>query len=80
METKQYQQLAIGVALLSVIAAIATGRLPRWLRAVLVVGLAVLAGGAGLFAYRQFATPTTLTVAAGSLDGDVPRFMAALAS
>src|SRR5215510_8893176 len=80
MEKKQYQQLAIGAGLLAVVAAIATGRLPRWLRAMLVLALAVLAGGAGLFAYRYIATPTTLTVAAGSLDGDVPRFMAALAS
>ena len=80
MEKKQYQQLAIGAGLLAVVAAIATGRLPRWLRAMLVLALAVLAGGAGLFAYRYIATPTTLTVAAGSLDGDVPRFMAALGS
>src|SRR5262245_31156701 len=80
MQREQYQQIAIGAGLLAVVAAIATGRLPRWLRATLVVALAALAGGAGLFAYRYVANPTTLTVAAGSLDGDVPRFMAALAS
>jgi len=80
MEREQYQQIAIGAGLLAVVVAIATGRLPRWLRATLVVGLAALAVGAGLFAYRYIKNPTTLTVAAGSLDGDVPRFMAALAS
>ena len=62
------------------VVAMATGRLPRWLRATLVVALAALAGGAGLFAYRYVTNPTTLTVAAGSSDGDVPRFMMALAS
>jgi TRAP transporter TAXI family solute receptor len=80
MQREQYQQIAIGAGLLAVIAAIATGRLPRWLRIMLVVALAALAGGAGLFAYRFVSNPTTLTVAAGSLDGDAPRFMAALAS
>ena len=34
----------------------------------------------GLFAYRYVSNPTTLTVVAGSLDGDIARFMAALAS
>ena len=80
MQREQYQQIAIGAGLLAVVAAIATGRLPRWLRATLVVGLAALAGGAGLFAYRYVKTPTTLSVVAGSLDADMPRFMTALAS
>ena len=81
MERERYQQqIAIGAGLLAAVAAIATGRLPRWLRITLVVALAALAGGAGLFAYRYVKNPTTLTVAAGSLDGDVPRFMSALAS
>src|SRR5262245_1352947 len=80
MQREQYQQIAIGAGLLAVVAAIATGRLPRWLRATLVVALAALAGGAGLFAYRYATAPTTLTVVAGSLDADMPRFMAALAS
>jgi TRAP-type uncharacterized transport system substrate-binding protein len=80
MQREQYQQIAIGAGLLAVVAAIATGRLPRWLRATLVVALVALAGGAGLFAYRYAKTPTTLTVVAGSLDADMPRFMAALAS
>jgi TRAP-type uncharacterized transport system substrate-binding protein len=80
MQREQYQQIAIGAGLLAVVVAIATGRLPRWLRVMLVIALAALAGGAGLFAYRYISNPTTLTVAAGSLDGDIARFMAALAS
>ena len=80
MQREQYQQIAIGAGLLAVVVAIATGRLPRWLRVMLVIALAALAGGVGLFAYRYVSNPTTLTVAAGSLDGDIPRFMAALAS
>jgi ABC-type glycerol-3-phosphate transport system substrate-binding protein len=77
---EQYQQIAIGAGLLAVVAAIATGRLPRWLRTTLVIALVALAAGAGLFAYRYVSNPVTLTIAAGSLDGDVPRIMAALAS
>src|SRR4051794_13939453 len=60
--------------------AIHSGRLPRWLRVALVLGLVVLAGGTGLFAYRQANQPKTLTIAAGSLDGYVPRFMSAVAA
>jgi hypothetical protein len=79
MQREHYQQIAIGAALLAVVA-ITSGRLPRWMRTTLVVALLALAAGAGLFAYRYVTNPVTLTVAAGSLDGDVPRFMAALAS
>jgi len=80
MQREQYQQIAIGAGLLAVVVAIATGRMPRWLRVTLVIALAALAGGAGLFAYRYTTNPTTLSVAVGSLDGDAPRIMAALAS
>ena len=52
MQRAQYQQIAIGAGLLAVVVAIATGRLPRWLRVMLVIALAALAGGVGLFAYR----------------------------
>src|SRR5262249_56959474 len=80
MQREQYQQIAIGAGLLAVVAAIASGRLPRWLRATLVIALVALAAGAGLFAYRYVYNPVTLTVAAGSLDGDVPRLMTAPSS
>jgi hypothetical protein len=62
MEREQYQQVTVAVA---------SGRLPRWLRIVLVLSLAVVAIGAGFYAYRYVTRPTTLTIAAGSLDSDV---------
>jgi TRAP transporter TAXI family solute receptor len=55
-------------------------RLPQWLRVVLVGFLVVLATGAGLVAYRYFTLPTTLTVAVGSIDGEAPKLMSAIAS
>ena len=55
-------------------------KLPLWLRAVLLVGAAVLATGAGLFAYRYFTRPTTLTVAVGSIDGGPAKLMSAMAN
>ena len=60
MQRAQYQQIAIGAGLLAVVVAIATGRLPRWLRVMLVIALAALAGGAGLFAYRYVQIPPRL--------------------
>ena len=36
--------------------------------------------GAGLFVYYWYTRPTTLTVAVGSLDGEAPKLMSALAS
>jgi TRAP transporter TAXI family solute receptor len=54
-------------------------RLPQWVRIVLVGLLVVAASGAALFGYRYFTTPTTLTVAAGSIDGDAARVMSAIA-
>ena len=79
MEREQYQQVAIVAGALAVIVALMSGRLPRWLRIVLVLSLGILAAGAGLFGYRYITQPTTLTIAAGSLDGDVPRIMSAMA-
>lgn len=75
-----WHTVAIGAGLMAVVVAIATGRLPRWLRVMLVVGLVVLAGGGGLYAYRYLTHPTMLTVAAGSLDGDAPQLMSAIAA
>ena len=54
-------------------------KLPRWLRAVLLVGVVILAAGAGLFAYRYFTRPVTLTVAVGSIDGEAAKAMSAMA-
>ncbi len=54
-------------------------RLPAWLRVVLVAGVFVLAAGAGLFAYRWYTKPDTLTIAVGSLDGEAGKIMSAIA-
>jgi TRAP transporter TAXI family solute receptor len=80
MEREQYQQVAIVAGALAVIVVLMSGRLPRWLRIVLVLSLGILGAGAGLFGYRYFTQPTTLTIATGSLDGDVPRIMSAIAA
>src|SRR5258707_638217 len=55
-------------------------KLPLWLRLVLIVGVALLAAGAGLFGYRYFTRPVTLTVAVGSIDGEAAKAMSAIAS
>src|SRR5262245_34829071 len=54
--------------------------LPRWARVSLLVGVLLLASGVGLFAYRALTQPVTLTVAAGSIDGEGVRVMSAVAS
>jgi TRAP-type uncharacterized transport system substrate-binding protein len=58
----------------------ASTAMPRWLRIVLVAGVVIMAIGAGLFAYRWYSRPTTLTIAVGSLDGEAPKLVSALAS
>jgi len=55
-------------------------RLPLWLRFVLIAGVAVLASGAGLLAYRYYTHPVALTVAVGSIDGEAAKAMSAIAS
>jgi TRAP-type uncharacterized transport system substrate-binding protein len=55
-------------------------KLPIWLRIVVVIVLVVLATGASLFAYRWYVRPVTLSIAVGSLDGEAPKIVSALAS
>src|SRR5215831_11726991 len=55
-------------------------KLPIWLRIAVVAGLVVLAAGASLFAYRWYTRPVTLSIAVGSLDGEAPKVVSALAS
>ena len=55
-------------------------KFPPWLRVTLVAGIVVLIAGAGLFGWRWYAKPTTLTIAVGSLDGEASRLVAALSS
>ena len=80
MDREQYQQIAVGAATVGIVAALASGRLPRWLRVTSVAGLVLMAAGAGAYAYRYAKTPTTLTVAAGSPEGEAPRLMSAIAA
>lgn len=54
-------------------------KLPTWLRYILVLGIVVLATGAGLFAYKWYERPVTLTIAVGSLDGESNRVISAIA-
>ena len=55
-------------------------KFPLWLRFVLVLGIAALASGASLLAYRYFTRPVTLSVAVGSIDGEAAQAMSAIAS
>jgi TRAP transporter TAXI family solute receptor len=71
---------AAGAGVLAAVAALATRGAPRWARVTLVLGVLVIAGGIGAYAYRLMSQPTTLTVAAGSFDGDAPKLMTAVAS
>jgi TRAP-type uncharacterized transport system substrate-binding protein len=57
-----------------------TLKLPLWLRFLLLLGVAALASGASLLAYRYFTRPVTLSVAVGSVDGEATQAMSAIAS
>jgi TRAP-type uncharacterized transport system substrate-binding protein len=59
---------------------LASIKLPLWLRAFLVIVALVLAAGGGLFGYRYWTHPVTLTVAVGSIDGEASKAMSAIAS
>lgn len=48
-------------------------RIPLWLRGLVVAGAAFIAIGAGLFAYRAYTKPVTLSVGVGSLDGEIAK-------
>ena len=54
-------------------------KLPLWLRFVLLVGVVGLVSGASLVAYRYYTRPVTLSVAAGSIDGEAAKAMSAIA-
>jgi TRAP-type uncharacterized transport system substrate-binding protein len=55
-------------------------KLPIRLRIAVVAGLVALAAGASFFAYRWYTRPVTWSIAVGSLDGEAPRVLSALAS
>ncbi|MGB6935275.1 MAG: TAXI family TRAP transporter solute-binding subunit, partial [Xanthobacteraceae bacterium] len=54
--------------------------MPLWVRAVVVLALFMLAAAAGLFGYRYYTHPETLSVAVGSIDGEASKAMSAIAS
>lgn len=53
-------------------------RLPTWQRIAVIVGVVLMVGGAGLFAYRWYARPASLTLAAGSADGEAGKLASLL--
>ncbi|HEX2351559.1 MAG TPA: C4-dicarboxylate ABC transporter substrate-binding protein, partial [Xanthobacteraceae bacterium] len=55
-------------------------RIPQWLRALLVGSFVVLVTGAGLFAYRHYTAPMTITIAAASSDSEAARLISTVAS
>ena len=55
-------------------------KLPPWLRICLLLAVLVVAAAAGLFGYRYYTHPVTLTVAVGSVDGEASKAMSAIAS
>ena len=58
----------------------ASGKFPLWLRFFLVVVAVALAAGGGLYGYRYWTHPVTLSVAVGSIDGEAAKAMSAIAS
>lgn len=54
-------------------------RISQWLRAAFVGCFVVAVTATGLFAYRYFTLPKTMTIAAGSVDGEPVRLMTAIA-
>jgi TRAP-type uncharacterized transport system substrate-binding protein len=53
--------------------------LPRWMRLFLMGGLTLVAAAVAVLGYRYMTQPTTLTIAAGSLDGEAARLMTSIA-
>ncbi len=76
----QWLGLGLTGSLAATVAALSSGELPRWLRVLLVLAALLFTGAAGLYVYRYANMPVTLTLAAGSSDGDAARVMSALAS
>jgi TRAP-type uncharacterized transport system substrate-binding protein len=74
----------IGAAIMAIgdigVTGMASIKLPLWLRVLLVVVAFILAAAAGLFGYRYFTHPVTLTVGVGSIDGEAAKAMAAMAN
>ena len=48
-------------------------RMPFWLRVVSLAGVIIFCTAAGLYGYRWYNRPVTLTVAVGSADGEAAK-------
>jgi TRAP-type uncharacterized transport system substrate-binding protein len=55
-------------------------RMPLWLRVISLLGVVLLCIAAGLYGYRWYNRPVTLTVAIGSIDGEGAKAMSAIAA
>src|SRR4029077_19775761 len=53
-------------------------RMPFWLRVVSLLGVILLCTAAGLYGYRWYSRPVTLTLAVGSIDGEGARAMSTI--
>jgi TRAP-type uncharacterized transport system substrate-binding protein len=55
-------------------------RMPFWLRLVSLLGVILLCTAAGLYGYRLYNRPVTLTLAVGSIDGEAASAMSTIAN
>lgn len=55
-------------------------KMPFWLRIVSLLGVVLLCTAAGLYGYRWYNRPVTLTLAVGSIDGEAAGAMSAMAA
>ena len=55
-------------------------RMPFWLRVVSLLGVILICTAAGLYGYRWWNRPVTLTLAVGSIDGEAASAMSAIAT
>lgn len=80
MSSNEPLKIVATAGLAATLVAIATAQSHRWVRVTLVLLACVLAGASGYLTYRYLNKPRVLTVAVGSVDGDVTKIMTAVAA
>jgi|GEM_PF-495873 len=80
MSSNEPLKIVATAGLAATLVAIATAQSHRWVRVTLVLLAFVLAGTATYLTYRYVSKPKVLTVAVGSVDGDVSKIMNAVAA
>ncbi len=80
MSSNEPLKIVATAGLAATLVAIATAQSHRWVRVTLVLLALVLAGAAAYWSYRYVSKPKVLTVAVGSVDGDVSKVMTAVAA